>query len=222
MKVCRISYDNNPFQLRVPKTLRDEIDLVPWELHVYMNDTLNKFIVTNFSLQAAADSKTICLVISLQRLEGPFWISLFVPSMCLILAAEIAMFVDETHFEAMIMVALTSNLVMYTLYSAIQAKLPENSSYKLIDFWMLHGLLMPMVVFIVLAINELLNSKLLSNNHFNNKKTRVANSSFKTKKIKQSPSINKKMENCMALCKFSIPVISVLFMIIFFIACLNQ
>ena len=207
--------------MRVPKTLRDEIDLVPWELHVYMNDTLNKFIVTNFSLQAAADSKTISLVISLQRLEGPFWISLFVPSMCLILAAEIAMFVDETHFEAMIMVALTSNLVMYTLYSAIQAKLPEDSSYKLIDFWMLHGLLMPMVVFIVLAINELMNSKLLSKNNFN-KKTRVANSSFKTKKTEQSPSMNKKMKTCMALCKFSIPVISLLFMTFFFIACLNQ
>ena len=205
----------------MPKTLRDEIDLVPWELHVYMNDTLNKFIVTNFSLQAAADSKTISLVISLQRLEGPFWISLFVPSMCLILAAEIAMFVDETHFEAMIMVALTSNLVMYTLYSAIQAKLPEDSSYKLIDFWMLHGLLMPMVVFIVLAINELMNSKLLSKNNFN-KKTRVANSSFKTKKTEQSPSMNKKMKTCMALCKFSIPVISLLFMTFFFIACLNQ
>ena len=57
------------------------------------------------------------------------------------------------------MVALTSNLVMYTLYSSIQAELPKDSSLKLVDVWLLHGLLMPMVVFVILAMNELINSR---------------------------------------------------------------
>ena len=75
------------------------------------------------------------------------------------MVAELALFIDEEHFQAMIMVALTSNLVMYTLYSGIQEKLPDNSSLKLIDIWLLHGLLMPMVVFITLAANELMKTR---------------------------------------------------------------
>ena len=67
--------------------------------------------------------------------------------MCLILAAEITLFIDDIHFEATIMVALTSNLVMYTLYNTIQEQLPPDSNLKLIDAWVLHGLTMPMVVF---------------------------------------------------------------------------
>ena len=63
------------------------------------------------------------------------------------------------HFQATIMVALTSNLVMYTLYNAIGDELPADSTLKLIDVWLLHGLIMPMVVFIILAINELIQSR---------------------------------------------------------------
>ena len=103
-----------------------------------------------------SDSNTIYLTLKIKRKSGPFWISLFIPTICLILAAELTIFVDEQHFQAVIMVALTSNLVMYTLYSAIQEKLPEDSSIKLIDIWQLHGLLMPMVVFVLLVIKEIL------------------------------------------------------------------
>ena len=40
----------------------------------------------------------------------------FFYSLCVIFAAEITLFIDEIHFEATIMVALTCNLVMYTLF----------------------------------------------------------------------------------------------------------
>ena len=137
--------------------------MTPWEayrksgLRINMSRTLNKYIVTNFSTEV--NSESFNLVITLDRLSGPFWLSLFIPSICLILAAEVALFIDHSHFEAMIMVALTSNLVMYTLYNAIGDELPADSTLKLIDVWLLHGLIMPMVVFIILAINELIQSR---------------------------------------------------------------
>ena len=95
-----------------------------------MTQTLNKFEVTNCTTKVTPD--TLNLAISLKRLSGPFWHSLFVPSICLILAAEVTLFIDEENFEVLLMVSLTSNLVMYTMYSAIEEKLPDNSSFKLI------------------------------------------------------------------------------------------
>ena len=141
--------------------------------------------------------------------------SLFVPSMCLLLAAEIALFIDDSHFEALIMVALTSNLVMYTLHCAIQEKLPDDSSLKLIDIWLVHGLVMPMVVFVILAINELLSSKSPSQT------VKVANS-FVTKSAANAEDRavhNGKLHLCMFVCKISIPIISSVFVITFFIIC---
>ena len=37
------------------------------------------------------------------------------------------------------MVALTCNLVMYTLYVSVSDGLPVDSQLKLIDVWLLHG-----------------------------------------------------------------------------------
>ena len=58
----------------------------------------------------------IFLHLYLRRIYPIYFLSLFIPSFCLIVAAEITLFVDEKHFEANIMVALTATLVMYTLY----------------------------------------------------------------------------------------------------------
>ena len=127
----------------------------------------------------------VYLAFEIQRLSEPFWMSLFVPSVCLILAAEITLFMDESHFEAMILVALTSNLVMYTLYNAILEKMPEDSSLKVIDIWLLHGLLMPMIVFIVLAANELMMSKIKTGRTIMSG-TKVANSTEASSKVTNS------------------------------------
>ena len=136
------------------------------------------------------------------------------------MAAEVALFIDETHFEAMIMVSLTSNLVMYTLYSSVQQELPKDSSLKLIDIWLLHGLLMPMVVFITLATNELLNSKTTPKR----KRIKGGNSVVKVSGLKDQDYFSEidKMETCMRICKFTIPAISIIFMITFFIICLQK
>ena len=67
---------------------------------------LSKFIVTDLHTNTTHD--IVYLIIDVKRLSGPFWMSLFIPSICLILAAEITLFVDESHFEALIMVALSA------------------------------------------------------------------------------------------------------------------
>lgn len=50
------------------------------------------------------------------------------------------LWIPDKHFEANIMVALTCNLVMYTLYVSVSQGLPVDSTIKLIDIWLMHGI----------------------------------------------------------------------------------
>ena len=122
-----------------------------------MMEPLGTFKVTKCSIHSN-NSEQVHLAIHLQRISSSFWMSFLIPYIFIVLAAEITLFIDESHFKATFTVAITTNVVMYTLYRSIQEKLPEQSGAKLIDFWLLHGLLIPMIVFIILATNELINS----------------------------------------------------------------
>ena len=66
------------------------------------------------------------------------------------------LFIDVSHFEATIMVALTSMLVMYTLYQSISATLPKTAYLKMIDYWLLGGLIIPFIVFNALIVIDIL------------------------------------------------------------------
>ena len=191
-----------------------------------MTQTLNKFEVTNCTTKVTPDS--LNLAISLKRLSGPFWHSLFVPSICLILAAEVTLFIDEENFEVLLMVSLTSNLVMYTMYSAIEEKLPDNSSFKLIDVWLLHGLLMPMVVFTVHVARKMMNAQAMKTPVQVSPKTpKMIKSDTSTSRVAtwnpdtQNPFCSGR-EKCILACKIIIPTTSFLFVLAFFAICLKK
>ena len=73
----------------------------------------------------------------------------FVPTVCLSSIAIVTLFIDTSHFEMSVTVSLTSMLVMYTLYQSVSASLPKTSYLKMIDIWILYGLVMPFIVFLV-------------------------------------------------------------------------
>ena len=147
--------------------------------------------------------------------------------MCLVLASEMTLFIDRKHFEATIMVDLTANLVMYTMYYNVQDKLPDDPSFKLIDAWLLHGLIMPMVVFFILVLNELKNSDTLQEvKHFNMSQMndrKAVKSKLKGKAWTQAylrnQGQNSKKKNgstFILVSQIVVPAISVFFMITFF------
>ena len=51
--------------------------------------------------------------------------NIYIPTFCLIMIAGFTLFIDFSHFEVSIMIALTSMLVTYTLYQSISACLPN-------------------------------------------------------------------------------------------------
>ena len=183
---------------------------------------VNEFQVIDISMSASNIS--VRLEIKLRRLNFPFWRSVFIPSMCLILASEMTLFIDRKHFEATIMVDLTANLVMYTMYYNVQYKLPDDPSFKLIDAWLLHGLIMPMVVFFILVLNELKNSDTSQEKqHVKTNDTKKAKSHIKGQAWTQAWLTNQH-KNCttkngstfIMVSQIVVPAISVLFTITFF------
>ena len=201
----------------MPGTERNQSHLIKWGLDEYLNPTLNKFRVTKCSIEVVNDGldSKISLEISIKRLSGPIWMSLFIPSMCLILAAELTLIMDESHFDSLIMVALTSSLVMYTLYDGIHEKLPDNSSFKLIDVWLIHGLLFPILVFVVLSANELINSQ-STKEMLLSRSIKVSNSAVQAPSNLNITASNRKVKIFMVICKIAIPTISVIFIPTFF------
>ena len=193
--------------------------LIPWGLGLKMNRTLNQYVVKNCSSEVKEGEFNV--VVNLERISGPFWLSLFIPSICLIVAAEVALFLDEAHFQALIMVALTSTLVTYNLYHTIQEELPRDSSFKLIDLWLLHGLVMPMIVFVTLAANELIKTKTTEDTKLK-KIAKVGNHGSATTYIKKGGTMKTShysRSTCMLICKTIIPTSSLIFIIGFFFVC---
>ena len=117
----------------------------------YIGDKfLTQFEVSDIQMHSFPNTTDFIIIeFTLQRRYGYYMATTYLPSVCLLLAAEITLFIDESHFEATTMVALTSMLVMYTLYQASSAALPQTSYLKMIDVWLLPGLLLPFVVFLI-------------------------------------------------------------------------
>ena len=68
--------------------------------------------------------------------------------------ALFTLFIDKSHFEVTIMVALTSMLVVYTLHQSISANLPQTSYMKMIDIWLVSGLIVPFLIIAILVIMD--------------------------------------------------------------------
>ena len=128
------------------------------------------------------DKHFLVVKISFRRMFLYHLVSTFLPTICLLIVAEITMFIDESHFEATIMVSLTSMLVMYTLFQSHTDSLPQTAYIKLIDIWFLHGLVVPFFVFVLEVATEMsgtkeriVNSKKCIHTPFKQKKAENAN-----------------------------------------------
>ena len=85
-----------------------------------------------------------------------FIFNIYMPTLSLFIIAGLTLFIDYSHFEVSIMVALTSMLVTYTLYQSISVYLPNTSYMKMIDIWLIGGLILPFFVIVILVIMDYL------------------------------------------------------------------
>ena len=181
-----------------------------------------EYDITKVSLKTFNNGTELRMIIALERFSGTYILSVFIPTFCLIVAAEITLFIDSNHFEASIMVALTTNLVTYTIYGkcniiqwfmkrvfyhfhilgGIANKLPEDSSIKMIEMWLLFVQLIQFVVFVILIIGE----------------SFIKFSKKKGQKKKRNIGRNK----IQTISRIAIPTFTIVFCVTFFIVALSQ
>ena len=64
------------------------------------------------------------------------------------------MYFSKEHFKTSIPVSITAMLVMYTLNNSVASKLPQTSTIKFIDIWIIHGLFIHFIIIILLVLIE--------------------------------------------------------------------
>ena len=72
---------------------------------------------------------------------------------------QATLFFSKEHFKTSIPVSITAMLVMYTLNNSIASKLPQTSTIKFIDIWIIYGLFLHFIIIILLVLIEHLPEK---------------------------------------------------------------
>ena len=113
-------------------------------------------------------------------------INIYIPTLSLVLIAGFTLYIDFSHFEVNIMIALTSLLVTYTLYQSISGYLPHTSYMKMIDIWLFGGMIFPFFIISILVITDslIMQEKNLVHDLNDEKNQRLKSTTFmKTMKI---------------------------------------
>ena len=84
----------------------------------------------------------------------------YFPTLCILVISEMLLFLEDEHFEVVTMVSLTAMLVMYTLHQGILSTLPKTSYMKMIDIWLLYGITIPFIVFMLEVTSQLLRHRI--------------------------------------------------------------
>jgi hypothetical protein len=75
---------------------------------------------------------------------------------------------------------------MYTLYQSIAVSLPQTAYLKMIDVWLLFGLMMPFIVFLLEVFFELVIATMKkSENEENNQVKNIVNSKFGSQNVQR-------------------------------------
>ena len=128
--------------------MKDHLRLLAGSVKYHGPTSLLELDVKNVSIYSRG-SDHVFVEIKLKRRCLFHLATTYFPTLCLFLISEIILFINEEHFEATIMVSLTAMLVMYTLHQSILAQLPKTSYMTMIDIWLLCGLTIPFLVFIL-------------------------------------------------------------------------
>ena len=158
--LCEFDLRNFPFdtqqctmELKVAESEDSYVELFPAEFELSGSRELNQFDIVGISKQNP-DGKSV-FIITLRRKFSYHLFSVYIPSLCLLAISLATMFISIDHFDNNVMIQITTMLVMYTLFQAISISLPQTAYVKLLDIWLLFGLILPFVSFVLNIIEQI-------------------------------------------------------------------
>jgi hypothetical protein len=139
-------------QLVLPVDLKQSLVLVPEKLEQNISEiseALTQFYVVSCQTTTLTNGSGIIVGIKLKRIFSYHLTNTYMPTITLLIIAHITLHFDETKTELAIGLSLTIMLVMYTMYQSISGSLVKTAYLKMIDYWLLFCLLMPLVIFLI-------------------------------------------------------------------------
>ena len=159
-------------ELGVPFALRNKVGVKAGQINFTQKVDLSQFKVQ--SSIALTDDGIAYFVVIFKRKFAYHLVSVYIPSLSLLIVSLATLHISVDHFEANIMVHLTAMLVMYTLFQAISVSLPkvlnlinhqplpnilQTAYIKFMDGWLLFGLTLPFISFVLSILEELCQDK---------------------------------------------------------------
>ena len=143
-------------KLMVSETIKNQVSLTPSNLQFSGPKELLQFTVQDLDVTMERNNTLISWTLILRRNPIGHLATTYFPTLSIIIMALITLFINDSHFEAVIMVALTCMLVMYTLFQSISTYTPNTAYLTLLDIWLIFGLSMPFFVFMCEVSLELI------------------------------------------------------------------
>merc|ERR1719153_611289 len=94
------------------------------------------------------------MVITFKRRIMNELLTTYLPSALLILITYATTFFKPFYFEAAVTVNLTTMLVMTTIFIAVMDRLASTAYVKMIDVWLIFGMLVPFTEVMLLTVKE--------------------------------------------------------------------
>ena len=141
--------------MNLPESMSESVFLAAGGVHYEGPTSLVQFTVEGTRM-VSNNSKHLTMEINLKRMFQYHLAATYLPTILLMIITEIALFVDEKHFEVLVMLHLTTMLVMYTLYQGLQNIMPKVAYLKFIDIFLLYGVIVPFITFMIQVASKLL------------------------------------------------------------------
>ena len=161
--VCPYDLQDYPFDIQectidveIPEYIEDYIKLAPYIGKNLGPSKLVSSEITQTKINVTNNSALVQLKITLKHVPSHSLATIYFPITLVLIVAMITLFIDQSHFEATIMVNLTAMLVLYTLYQSISENVPKTAYLKLLDYWVIYAMLIIFIVFVIEVLWELM------------------------------------------------------------------
>ena len=97
---------------------------------------MNQFIIEDPIFSQYKNESKVEMKFKLKRNPSYLMISAYLPSFSVMMMATVPLFLnDEIHFATTIMLVLTAQLCLYTLFQSSTTDIPKTAFLKNIDYW---------------------------------------------------------------------------------------
>ena len=207
------------FKMKLPESGSESVVLAAGGVKYEGPKTLVQFTIEDTRM-VLKSSKYLTVEINLKRMFQYHLAATFLPTILLMIITEIALFVDEKHFEVLVMIHLTTMLVMYTLYQGLQDNMPKAAYLKFMDIFLLFGVIVPFITFMIQVSSKLVGGMQKStDDEDEGGQLREAVSSTESKSSWTNKIVTPKREKVRRLLKYTaerfIPLITAFFLFVY-------